>query len=111
MKKPWGEGPLAGDLVLIGGFAYALVALKSGLNRADQWHLVPSVLVLATLIVLPTPTRIVPIQPALRRAGIALVAVVALTYSLGQCFQRAYIFIDDGLRPATGRCSAAKTSV
>jgi len=83
---------MAGDLIIVGGVVYALVMLKSGLSRADQWHLVPSILVLVFAFVLPIPAVISPIAPLARRIGLALCLVLAATYTFGHYPQANYVF-------------------
>lgn len=84
LKQRWEAGPGQGDLLVIGGLAYAAVALKSGLSRADQWHLDPTVLVLCFAFVLPLPRRYLALAQPLRVAGVALVALLAATYAFGE---------------------------
>ncbi|WP_461308357.1 hypothetical protein, partial [Albidovulum sp.] len=95
------EGAGAGDLFLIAALAYAALLLKSGLNRSDQWHLVPTVLPIAFAVTLPLAFRVVPLTRALRRTGLGLVLVLALAYSFGQLPIARYVFREglvDGYR-------------
>jgi hypothetical protein len=90
--RPWEKQVQAGDLVFVGGIVYALVMLKSGLSRADQWHLVPSILVLVFCFVLPIRSDNAPVARTTRRIGLALSLVVSLSYSLGHYPQAKYVF-------------------
>ncbi|MCI0742579.1 MAG: hypothetical protein L0Y72_26400 [Gemmataceae bacterium] len=75
-------GLLAGDLLLVGGFAYNLVGLKSGLNRCDLWHLTTPIFALATAFAIPWPSRLFPIE-SVRRFGCALIFVISMTFLAG----------------------------
>ena len=74
--------------------AYAAIALKSGLSRADQWHLDPAILVLCFAFVLPLQARYLPIGLGIRAAGVALTVVIALTFSIGQLRIARYTFYE-----------------
>lgn len=77
-----GIRPVRADLLLIGGFVFALVALKSGLNRADLWHLDATIFPLAMALLIPGRRRFA----FSARGGMlarALLGVVAATYAFG----------------------------
>lgn len=92
LARRWDTAPATGDLLIIGGLAYAAVMLKSGLSRADQWHLVPGVLVIVLALVLPIAGRIAPIPRPARMLGIVLTLVLAATYTFGQFRIIRYVF-------------------
>jgi hypothetical protein len=72
----------SGDLLFFGAFVYALVSLKSGLNRCDLWHLTTPVFVLALALVLPWPRSFFPFEGIQVIASVLLV-IVAYTYVAG----------------------------
>ncbi|MEP6572546.1 MAG: hypothetical protein ABJD11_07610 [Gemmatimonadota bacterium] len=73
-----------GDRLLVGAFVYALVGLKSGLNRCDLWHLDPAFIPLIASLLLPLQRALVPDSRTLRRLIMALVMIAALSYTVGQ---------------------------
>ena len=73
----------AGDIVMVGALVYALLALRSGLNRADMWHLTAAMLGLFFAFLLPLPRRVCTVSPALQRAANVLIVVIAVTYLAG----------------------------
>jgi hypothetical protein len=75
--------PAAGDRLLALAVAYAVVAFKSGLARSDMYHLVPPVLGLAAVLVLPLPFAALAPGPRQRRLGLAVLALVCLSYAPG----------------------------
>jgi hypothetical protein len=80
---PWRVQFAAGDVVMVGGLVYALLALRSGLNRADMWHLTAAMLGLFFAFLLPLPRRVCTVSPALQRAANVLIIVIAVTYLVG----------------------------
>lgn len=74
----------SGDLLLWGGLAYTVVALKGGMHRPDIWHISPPFLVLVFAFVLPWPRMYFASGVLARRFGLALIAVMAFTYLAGQ---------------------------
>lgn len=74
--------PNRADLLLVGGFVFALVGLKSGLNRSDLWHLDASLVPLALALLMPY-RRHVPGRRRVRILSGALLVVVSLTYVFG----------------------------
>ena len=82
LVKKRGVRPTRADLLLAAGFAFAMIALKSGLNRADMWHLDATVVPLALALLIPGRDRF-----AFSRRGVvfarALLALVAATYLFG----------------------------
>ncbi|MBI1250518.1 MAG: hypothetical protein GC189_03500 [Alphaproteobacteria bacterium] len=99
LKAPWRGQAFASELMMIGAIAYALVALKSGLSRADQWHIVPTILPIVFAFLLPLPAGAVAIGRRTRIAAAGLIVILAATYSIGQFAIAQYIFRDDGLLP------------
>ncbi|MGH0028748.1 MAG: hypothetical protein ACQGVC_03085 [Myxococcota bacterium] len=78
------DRPLAsGDRLLLAGLLYALVVLKSGMNRCDHWHLNAPFLVLFLTFLLPLPANLWALSGGARRLGFALVCVASATYLLG----------------------------
>ncbi|WP_170765250.1 hypothetical protein [Ruegeria lacuscaerulensis] len=94
LSRNWIDTPGPSDLLIIGALAYAAILLKSGLSRADQWHLVPSVLPIAFCLILPLRASYAPIANSLRGLGIALTLILALTYTFGQFTIARYVFRD-----------------
>lgn len=92
LSRKWTEMPGPGDLLAIGALAYAALLLKSGLSRADQWHLVPCALPIAFSLILPLRTSVMPITRRVRVLGIMLTLILALTYSFGQFTIVRYVF-------------------
>lgn len=84
LARSWDQMPGAGELMMVGGLAYAALLLKSGLSRTDQWHLDPVVLALAFALLLPLGERVPSLPRPARVIGIALIAVLAVTYTFGQ---------------------------
>lgn len=79
-----GTRPLqSGDRLLLAGLLYALIVLKSGMNRCDHWHLGAPFLVLFFAFLLPLPSSCLTLREGQRRLGVALIAVASLTYLLG----------------------------
>lgn len=74
---------LAGDRLLLASLAYAVVAARSGLARSDMYHLVPPVLGLIAVALMPLPFSIFTASNAMRRATLAAVALVCITYAPG----------------------------
>jgi hypothetical protein len=70
----------AGDYFLFGGLVYALVGLKSGLNRADMWHLAPPFLVLIFAFILPLPKQLFAYTRRVHQLAISLILIMAATY-------------------------------
>lgn len=70
----------AGDLLLFGGLTYSLVALKSGLNRADMWHLASPMLILIFAFVLPLPKQLFAYARPASQLAVALILVMGFTY-------------------------------
>ncbi|REJ76259.1 MAG: hypothetical protein DWQ47_11640 [Acidobacteria bacterium] len=73
---------LAGDYLLFAGLAFALVGLKSGLNRADMWHLAWPMLVIVFAFVLPIPRSLFKLPRAANSFAIGLIGVLVCTYLL-----------------------------
>lgn len=73
----------SGDRLLLTGLLYALIVLKSGMNRCDHWHLNAPFLVLFFAFLLPLPSSCLTLGERQRRLGVGLVAVASLTYLLG----------------------------
>jgi len=78
------EGPItAGDLLLFCGLIYAVVAMKSGLNRCDLWHLNPPVLMLVFAFLLPSGRSVFTYSDRVGRLAVFLIAIMAATYLVG----------------------------
>lgn len=92
LAQRWDTRPAQSDLLILGGVAYAAIALKSGLSRLDQWHMDPAVLVLCCAFVLPLPSRFLRLDRTTRVAAVALVALITVTYSYGQSRIARYTF-------------------
>ena len=73
----------SGDLFLLCGLIYALVGLKSGLNRCDLWHLNPPILALMFAFLLPSATSLFAYSARVQHMAVALLVIVAATYLLG----------------------------
>lgn len=80
-----------GDRFLWCALVAGVLALKSGLNRADVWHLDTGILPLALALVLPLPMAAFAPPRGLRRLGMGLLATVGLTYLLGAAPSAAYV--------------------
>lgn len=78
-----GAEPTPGDLFLAASVAYAVVAMKSGLARSDMYHLVPPLLGVAAVLLTRLELSVFRMSPALRKAGIAALALTCLTYLPG----------------------------
>lgn len=76
-------GAQTGDLFFIGALVFALIVLKSGLNRADVWHLDAAFAALIPAFLLRMPSRIIPHSPATHRLSFALICIAAVTYLAG----------------------------
>lgn len=77
-----GVRPGRADLLLAGAFVYGLVALKSGLNRADVWHLDAAIIPLALALLVPAGRRF-DYGDRARVFAAALLGVVSVTYAFG----------------------------
>lgn len=71
----------SGDRLLIGAAAYALLALSSGLNRADMWHLASVPLPLLLFFLAPLPRVRCADTVRLRRVAFVLIGLQVLTYA------------------------------
>lgn len=94
LRADWRQVPGMGELLVLGGVGYALLALKSGLNRADQWHLAPAAYVLAFAFLLQLSTRLTDLRKE-RLIGTVLVTILAATYSFGQYGIARYVFREE----------------
>ncbi len=73
-----------GDRLILVGVLFALVALRAGLNRSDQWHLAPPFLVLLFAFLLLPPTRVFAAHlRGSQRIALALIGVVSATQLVG----------------------------
>ena len=72
-----------GDLLLLCGLVYALIGLKSGLNRADLWHLNPPILVLVVAFLLPSAKSLFAYSNRIRWVATTLIVIIAATYLVG----------------------------
>ena len=73
-----------GDRWFLAALVATIVQLKSGLNRADVWHLCGGVLPLAAAFALPLPRTIVRWTPAEGRAVVVGLALLGATNLIGQ---------------------------
>jgi hypothetical protein len=73
----------AGDRLLLGALVCALVTLKSGLTRADLWHLNAAFLALLLFFLLRLPTAASTIGARMQRWAMGLVVLASLTYFVG----------------------------
>ena len=80
LGRPNGKEISQGDLLLFGGLVYALLGMKSGLNRADMWHIASPMLILIFAYLLPLPTRLFSYSRGLRGLIVALILLIAGTY-------------------------------
>ncbi len=78
-----GAAPTAGDLLVVASVTYAVVAMKSGLARSDMYHLVPPLLGIIGALLMRLDLAVFRLSPALRRAGVAALALTCLTYLPG----------------------------
>ncbi len=78
-----GSDTSRGDFLLVAVLAYAIVTLKSGLSRCDMWHLDVPFVALGFAFVLPWRRERFRMSPAVRQIGLALLAVMAVTYLWG----------------------------
>ena len=72
-----------GDALVIGAGAFALVALKIALQRADYLHLAVPFAPLILVLLLSPPTRLVALARPLRRVAFGLIAVAAAAQAVG----------------------------
>ncbi|MCB2130516.1 MAG: hypothetical protein KDE03_15960 [Rhodobacteraceae bacterium] len=92
LSRRWDDQPGWSDLFFVAAVAYAALMLKSGLNRADQWHLVPVVLPIVFAFLLPLGAKFAPLPRRQKVLGLVLTAVLALAYSFGQWPIARYVF-------------------
>lgn len=78
-----GRGVEPGSRLLVGAVVFTLVALKSGLTRADLWHLEPPFLPLLLTFLLPWSASAVLPHPATRTLARSLIAIAAVTFVAG----------------------------
>lgn len=71
------------DLLLVAGLVFALVSLKSGLNRSDLFHLDAGIVVLALAVLCDGGRRLFHLRGAVGTAARGLAGVVAATYLFG----------------------------
>lgn len=81
---PRGHGrPDAGERLLVAAVLFTLVSLKSGLTRADLWHLDPNFLPLLIAFLLPYSASTLMPDRTSRRVAQGLVAVASVTFLVG----------------------------
>jgi hypothetical protein len=73
----------SGDRLLFCGLIYALVGLRSGLNRADFWHLDPVIIVLVVAFLLPSGKELLAYSKRSQTLANVAIVIIALTYVLG----------------------------
>jgi hypothetical protein len=81
LASPGGFG--ATGRLLLGATLFTLVTLKSGLTRADVWHLDPDFLPLLFAFLLPFSARTLLPDATQRRIAFGLAAVAAATLTVG----------------------------
>ncbi|MGH7709972.1 MAG: hypothetical protein ACREOG_01735, partial [Gemmatimonadaceae bacterium] len=72
-----------GDRFVIASVAIAIVALKSGLTRADMYHLDTGIVALGMAFLFPVNTRVLAMPPRVRRLGMLCIATIGATYAFG----------------------------
>jgi len=82
---------LAGDRFLVAAIVFALVALRSGLTRADVFHLDAGFLALSMAVVLPLPAAALALDTRTRRVAMGLVALITATWLIGNAPSAAYL--------------------
>ena len=83
LAPPYDRPLDAGARFTLAAVLFTLVAIKSGLNRADLWHLNPNFLPLLIAFLLPVSSgRLMP-GPLWRRLGLGLVVAASLTFLVG----------------------------
>jgi hypothetical protein len=75
--------PGSADLLLAGGLGFALLGLKSGLNRADLWHINAPLLPLVLALLPPQGRRTFHWTPRTGRLVATALVVLAGTYFFG----------------------------
>ncbi|MDX1744438.1 MAG: hypothetical protein R3324_00745, partial [Halobacteriales archaeon] len=79
-----GKGrPTARDCLLVGGLAFALVMLKSGLNRSDMWHLDAGILLLVLAFLPRDGRRVFRLDGGVKTVATIIVGAVVTTYAFG----------------------------
>lgn len=73
----------SGDLLVFAGLVFALVSLKSGLNRSDLFHLDAGIVVLALAVLADRGRRLFRLRGSVGTAARGLAGVVAATYLFG----------------------------
>jgi hypothetical protein len=80
----WRTGALeAGDRLLVAGMLFTLVAMKSGLSRADMAHLSTAMLGLLFAFTVPWPRRVFAYSQGMARAARVLLWMMVGTTALG----------------------------
>lgn len=77
------ERPAFGDFLLAGGLAFAMVGMKSGLNRADMFHLNAPLIALVLGLLFVNHRTLFRLPVWGERLATTAVAVTALTYAFG----------------------------
>lgn len=81
----------AGDRFLLAGVVYAVIGLRSGMNRADMWHLVAPMLPIIVGCTLPLKFTLIRISPATTKLATALCVVIASTYFIALAPSGSYV--------------------
>jgi hypothetical protein len=80
----WGPTEISsGDRLFFGAVIYALLGLKSGLNRADMWHLASPMFPLVFALILPYPRNLFAFSKQVHKVALTLLAIMAVTYLAG----------------------------
>lgn len=83
--------PNKSDLLLLGGLTFALVGLKSGLNRADVWHLdAPLILLVLAFCVVDQNSMFRPTRST-KVLALSLIGIFSATFLLGNLPSASYL--------------------
>lgn len=90
--RQWKAGaPNKSDLLLIGGLTFAFVGLKSGLNRADVWHLDAPMILLVLALCLADQNRMFQWTKGTRGIALSLIGILTGTFLLGNLPSASYL--------------------
>jgi hypothetical protein len=74
---------LSGDLLFFASVCFAIVGLRSGLNRADMWHLNAPLLPLFFAFIAPWPRSLFRLSRLSHRAAVVILLVLCVSYIPG----------------------------
>jgi hypothetical protein len=72
-----------GDYLILVGLVFALLGLKSGLNRSDLWHLNAPFMVLVLAFILPLSRNIFTFPRSVQIITASLIVIIIMTYAAG----------------------------